>query len=54
MVLNTGATYVIDVLFGQQGKLRLPDKPDHLEPYGYRNIVYDNRVRQPTGKDAGS
>lgn len=44
VVLNTGGTHVVDILHGSPNKMRLPDKPDHLESYGYKHLVYDNKV----------
>lgn len=42
----------MDIKQGQQ-KVRIPDTYDHLEPYGYKHILYDNKVKVG-GKEGGS
>lgn len=44
-VLSSGAVYMWDIQYGRPAKAKFPERPAHIELYGYKNIVFDSRVR---------
>lgn len=43
-----------DIQYGRPAKAKFPERPAHVEIYGYKNVLFDSQLRGGSKEDSGN